>query len=761
MSSQAIGSLFVSLGLDSAAFTVGVKRIQTVSGRLRADLEKIGHAATALGKRMSVVSGAMAVAGAASIALVRDMSKAANEIAIQSKIANASTKEFQRWAAGSKKVGVEQDKLADILKDVNDRVGDFMETGGGPMADFFANVAPKVGVTAEQFKNLSGPQALQLYVDTLQKAGLNQQQMTFYMEAMASDATALIPLLLDGGWAMNAYGDAAERSGAVMSDAAIKGAKAFQDKLALLQQAAQGARNRLSEALIPVVNRFMDVLVQYLIPAMDRVVGKIEGFVQWFGALPEPAQNAVIAITAIVAALGPFLLALGVTLAAIGPVVTGIKVVAATAALLASPFALAAAAIAGAAVAIYANWESVGPWLQGVGDSIAQILRGVTEIIAGLFTGDVPRLIDGFKASWDGLRAYWSLLWDGITGVITAAWQSIVTPLTDWLGITDDIKTAWQAVESVISGALNGVVAAFDAAWGRIEPILTKLQSGWNRLNGSRDGPISSGGNTSGATGPVLPGQSTPDNMIDGVAVGTGAAGAQGAADAAAYEQGWRDRMGIHSPSKVMAQIGQYLTQGLGQGILGGQGGVDAASVQVGESMSDRFLSYFDGVANGASKLSDVFDNIKSAFARMLSDMASNLMSSGLSSILGGLMGAIDPLAGALRGAGLNAIPAFATGTANFAGGLARINERGEEIVELPSGSKVFPAGLSKRMVDDAGPSGGGHVSIGFDRSIGSLTATMYDVAGNVVARAAPELVGRSVAASKRSMNKSKAGWGL
>jgi hypothetical protein len=85
--------------------------------------------------------------------------------------------------------------MSDILKDVNDRIGDFMQTGGGPMADFFENIAPKVGVTAEQFARLSGPEALQLYVDSLEKAGLSQQEMTFYLEAMASDTTALIPLL--------------------------------------------------------------------------------------------------------------------------------------------------------------------------------------------------------------------------------------------------------------------------------------------------------------------------------------------------------------------------------------------------------------------------------------------------------------------------------------------------------------------------------------------------------------------------------------
>jgi len=61
------------------------------------------------------------------------------------------------------------------------------------MADFFETVAPLVGVTADNFKDLSGPQALQLYVDSLEKANLSQSQMTFFMEAIASDATALLP----------------------------------------------------------------------------------------------------------------------------------------------------------------------------------------------------------------------------------------------------------------------------------------------------------------------------------------------------------------------------------------------------------------------------------------------------------------------------------------------------------------------------------------------------------------------------------------
>ncbi|WP_410963642.1 hypothetical protein, partial [Salmonella sp. SAL04292] len=59
----------------------------------------------------------------------------ANEIANLASVANASTTEFQKYAAGAKMVGIEQEKLADIFKDVNDKVGDFLNTGGGALAD--------------------------------------------------------------------------------------------------------------------------------------------------------------------------------------------------------------------------------------------------------------------------------------------------------------------------------------------------------------------------------------------------------------------------------------------------------------------------------------------------------------------------------------------------------------------------------------------------------------------------------------------------
>lgn len=227
---------------------------------------------------------------AAPVAFAVNVSKAGEEVARLSQLANSSTDAFQRMAYGAGSVGVANDKLADILKDVNDKVGEVVGTGGGPLKDFFDKVAPAVGVTADQFARLSGPEALQLYFDSLQKANLGQQQMTTYMEMIASDSTALIPLLRDGGAGFRELGDQAERFGLVMDDEAIAKSREFQKHLRDLEGIMTGLRNTIGVEVIPVINRlsaefllgikysdgFFDALTRYgLSNPFDNLAGKL------------------------------------------------------------------------------------------------------------------------------------------------------------------------------------------------------------------------------------------------------------------------------------------------------------------------------------------------------------------------------------------------------------------------------------------------------------------------------------------------------
>lgn len=241
---MAAGSIVIDLLMKTGSFETDTKRAEK---RLR-DMEK-----TAKQWGAGIATAAVA-AGTAIAAWTVRMAEAAEEVERFATLSNASTEAFQKWTYGAKTVGIEQEKLADILKDVQDRVGDFLTTGGGPMKDFFEQIAPKVGVTIDQFRRLSGPEALELFVSSLQKANLTQSEMIFQMEAMASDSSLLIPLLKDNAYEMGRLGDEAERLGAVLDEQTIAAASDFHRNLDQLQTVAAGAANEIVSKLIPSLN---------------------------------------------------------------------------------------------------------------------------------------------------------------------------------------------------------------------------------------------------------------------------------------------------------------------------------------------------------------------------------------------------------------------------------------------------------------------------------------------------------------------------
>lgn len=252
--SKSLGTLTLDLVARTGSFVSGMDKAERSSEKWRKEVEKNA-------KAVGTAFGAGSAAAIASLtAITVSTVNAAAEISKLSTIAGSSSTEFQKFAAGAQLVGIEQDKLADILKDVTEKAGEFAATGGGGMKDFFEQIAPQVGVTADQFAALSGPQALGLYVDTLEKAGVSQQQMTFYMESLASDATALIPLLKDNGAAMKGFADEAERAGAILSEQTIAEANKLRAAMFLMDQATTGLKNQIGSALIPVLGDFADGL---------------------------------------------------------------------------------------------------------------------------------------------------------------------------------------------------------------------------------------------------------------------------------------------------------------------------------------------------------------------------------------------------------------------------------------------------------------------------------------------------------------------
>ena len=254
MASRSLGTLTLDVIAKVGGFVAGMDKAERSSAKWRKEVEKN---AVAVGAAI----GTAVVAGVAALAAFTVSTvNAGNEISRLAAVAGSNTDEFQRYAAGAKAVGIESDKFADILKDVNDKVGDFLLNGGGELQDFFKTIAPKVGVTAEAFRNLSGPQALQLFASSLERAGLSQAEMTQQMESLANDATMLLPLLRDNGAGFAVLGDAAERAGAIMDQKTITATQNLAAAGWLAQQSMAGIKNQLASALMPTLSDYSDIL---------------------------------------------------------------------------------------------------------------------------------------------------------------------------------------------------------------------------------------------------------------------------------------------------------------------------------------------------------------------------------------------------------------------------------------------------------------------------------------------------------------------
>uniref|UniRef100_UPI003D2BFF2B phage tail tape measure C-terminal domain-containing protein n=1 Tax=Pseudomonas sp. p1(2021b) TaxID=2874628 RepID=UPI003D2BFF2B len=286
MASRSLGTLTLDLIAKIGGFTGPMDKAGRETQKRMAEIKKSAE-------RLGAAVGATFAAIPAAVAgLVASSAAAAKEISNLSSLAGLSSAEFQRYAAAASSVGIQQDKLSDIFKDTNDKVGDFLATGGGELKSFFETIAPKVGVTAEQFRRLSSAEALQLYVSSLQKANVNQAQMTFFMEAIADEATALVPLLADGGRKFKELGAAAQAAGMILDDATISSAKEFNNQLTVLGQYASSAKTALAAEFMPVLAQMSKDLV-----ATTKEAGGLQ-------AQMKSLANSLVETVAVVASVG-------------------------------------------------------------------------------------------------------------------------------------------------------------------------------------------------------------------------------------------------------------------------------------------------------------------------------------------------------------------------------------------------------------------------------------------------------------------------
>lgn len=285
------GSIVVDLLMRTGSFETDTNRASKQMKKLGKDA---GDTAADIGRAFGLIggtiAGGLATAGTAVLGWTRQLVDASTELEKFSRLSGTNEQVFQRMAAGAATVGIQQDKLADIFKDTQDKLGDFLQTGGGAMKDFFDQIAPRIGLTAKELQHLSGPEVLQRYYSALEQAGASQAEMVFYMEAIASDSSMLAPLLARNGEGFRKWGDEAQRLGAVLDADTLKAMKEVKEQSNLIQLAFQGLKNEVAAELLPQFKELTAFL------GSDQTKSAFVSITKWVGDLAAQMANGAVLI---------------------------------------------------------------------------------------------------------------------------------------------------------------------------------------------------------------------------------------------------------------------------------------------------------------------------------------------------------------------------------------------------------------------------------------------------------------------------------
>lgn len=465
--SVVIGALRVSLGMDSAAFQNGLKRSQS--------------SMVAFGKKMAVVGAGIAAAGVAAFSGFERAVNSLGDLKKQAGIAGLSADKFKIAALAVEQYGVSQEQLSDILKDVNEKFGDFAATGGGELKDFFDNIAPKVGLTIDSFKNLSSSDALALYVTALQDANVSQQEMTFYMEALANDATALVPAFQNGGQAIKDMTARAAELGLSIDENLIANAKKVQSDYRLISEIVG---IQLQQAFLQLTPLISEVMTKWVPAAIS--------FGQAIGGLPQKANEAGLALNqwlrdagaalaqlpqSAISAVGDFAAALagGMANVAQQAVAWATRIVAQVATGLAGIGQAAVDAIGIFGASLSAGMASLATSAAEWGRNIVQgLVDGITsfedriEAAVGRMSGKVMGFADDMKIRSPSrvFMQYGRFITEGLA-----------------IGIDQGAKAATDAMHDVaagLSGVFRGMLLEGESFGDSMRSMLSNVFSGWS-----------------------------------------------------------------------------------------------------------------------------------------------------------------------------------------------------------------------------------------------------------------------------------------
>ncbi len=190
MAGRSLGTLTIDLVAKVGGFVSGMDKAERASAKWSKQVQDDAAASSAAlaGVGAAAVTAGLAV-GAAGFQLLKSTSKQITETDRWAKSLNVSTQELLAWQFAAEKAGVSGDQMADIFKDIGDKIGDAVLNKSGEAVDALNSL----GLSAEKLSRISPDKQLLVIGEALSKIGTNAEKTTI-LESLGNDLSKLLPL---------------------------------------------------------------------------------------------------------------------------------------------------------------------------------------------------------------------------------------------------------------------------------------------------------------------------------------------------------------------------------------------------------------------------------------------------------------------------------------------------------------------------------------------------------------------------------------
>lgn len=552
--------------------------VKKSTNKLSAFERTTGKIGRSMAKAGTVMLGANAAVGGSILAVGKSTADYAGDMYDMARGAGIGVEAFQKLAYAGRMSGVETEKLSASLVKFDRMVAE--ATGGNKTyMQTFEDLGIKIKDSAG---NLRQPNEIfEDVADIFHNTEDGIGKTALAVELFGKSGADLIPMLNDGKAGLKAFYAEAERLGLALSNEMIAKGDAFSDQLENIGEQVKGVKLQLGAALIPAlsaatekISKVIDKITKWVQenPELAATIGNIAMTTgKWIAIL----GTAAIAISSVAFIILQFRKAframsdavtIGISIfknikntflvvdkAMKGYTKTQKLATVATKlfnkALKANPILTIISLIIALGAVVYSvikNWDKIAAWFKKLWDAIVGIFKAAWEAI---------------KKVWSTVTGWFSNLWGGIKAGAGKAWEGIKNTINK---AREGVQKAWGSVKGWFSNLWGNVKSGISNAWGGIKDWFSNLQPvEWMR------GAWENVGTFFENLGPrfyewgknLLQGLwNGITSMVDKIVEGMKNIGRR-------IANGFKSILGINSPSRLFAEYGLNITQGLVVGL--------------------------------------------------------------------------------------------------------------------------------------------------------------------------------------------------